>query len=99
MTRHFVLMTDELTPAEQKGLVGRLGRCGWWHNLPNAWLIVDVADNLTADAIRQMVQDVNDSKHCLALQVDPSDWSMRHSSHDLANSREWMLKYWLGPDS
>jgi hypothetical protein len=91
--QHFVLMTGYMTPAEERSLVQEFSKFGWWHNLPNAWLIAAPEGALDVTVIRQKIQNINSNVHCLVLEILPKYWASRANPSD-PQITQWLLDYW-----
>jgi hypothetical protein len=94
MGKLFVVLVQPLTADEEKQLASRLPQpIGWWHHLPNSWLIVDPMEGLSAAAIRQIIEDISPAKHSLVLEVDLKDWASRQGADD-EERVDWLRKHW-----
>lgn len=84
-----------MTSDEERKLAEKLAPpIGWWHNLPNSWLIVDHSDRLTTSDIRQIVQDINPDRHSLVIEATVTDWASRNNAQTL-QTVQWLRENWL----
>ena len=102
MAKYFIVSTDSMTADQEKLFHGKIRehRLGWWHWLPNFWLILDSGDDLTAAEIRDFVGDVARSVRCMVLEVDPRAWAGRTrpdaQGRDMA---DWVKRNWPRSES
>jgi hypothetical protein len=70
-----VVATDPLSAEQERTLKNALNVAKWWHWLPNFWLIVDEADSLSADSIRDEIHKIDVTKRAMVIEVDHKIWS------------------------
>ncbi len=98
--RHFVVSTDPLSVEQEKQFKDSLSGIGWWHWLPNFWLIIDPDGKLTVGRIRNLIQKANDQARCIVIQVKPITWASL--SKPDATGRDmmvWVRNEWDKEDS
>lgn len=95
MTKRFIVATDPLTPDQEKIFHQKLLPAGWWHWLPNFWLIRDNTDSLTAASIRDSLRNINGSARCLVLEVDPITWAaLTKKDQHGRGMAQWITDHW-----
>jgi hypothetical protein len=75
VTKRFVMATDPISAEEEKKLKDFFGSAGWWHWLPNFWLIRDNSERLSATSINQEFHRINSAARCIVLEVDEIFWA------------------------
>lgn len=95
MTRRFIVATDPLTSEQVQQLKTRLGGCGWWHWLPNFWLVKDSADAITVTMIRDWIHSINGDARALVMQVEETTWAalVKPGANGKSMS-EWLKNTW-----
>jgi hypothetical protein len=73
--RHFVLATNRTTQ-EQDAEFYRILReqwplMGWWHQVSETWLLIDLTDTVTVDDIRNAAKEAFPGIYVMVLQVVP----------------------------
>lgn len=98
MSKKFVLATDPLTAEQEQALEAKIGSMGFWHWLPNFWLLKSLDDTMTTAQIRQMVQEINPSARCFVSEVQPSAWAARTKPDAKGNDMgAWIRSDWETP--
>ena len=94
MKRRFVLMTDGMTPQQEKQLAAALAPpLGWWHQTPNSWLIVDPTGRHTADLITGMIAGIAPNCRCLVVEVQHKWWASRLRTNE-TGAEQWLTTHW-----
>lgn len=96
MAKYFVISTDPLSLEHTKALKEKLtNKIGWWHWLPNFWLVKDPHGTLKVEILRDYVKGVNPSARCFVGEVNPVTWAALTrkdpSGNDMA---DWLHKNW-----
>jgi hypothetical protein len=95
VTKRFMVSTEVMTAEEEKKIKEIFSGAGWWHWLPNVWLVRDGNEKLTASKIAEEFGKINSSAQCLVLEVDKKTWSAR--SKPDPNGRklsDWIKETW-----
>jgi hypothetical protein len=97
MTR-FIVSTDELTNEQAKAFIAYLREhnCGWWHYLPNTWLIDADDGAITVDVlVDKLVDEIAPKKYCLVHRLgDEFDWKGYGPATKDRNMFNWLDKNW-----
>lgn len=73
MSSRFVVLTGNTTPYEDLAISGFVkNRFGWWHWLPNSWLIVDPHGKLTAQSLRSDLHEIAPNAQVIVLEFTPT---------------------------
>jgi hypothetical protein len=95
VTRRFVIATDPLSAAEQKKLSAFLKGYGWWHWLPNFWLVADTTNRLTVEKIRDEIVNISKTTRAWVLQVEPVTWAALTKEDDQGrDGTDWVKRIW-----
>lgn len=98
MIRRFVIATDALTAAQEKQLSEALGKTGWWHWLPNFWLVRDSSGSLTVGAITSIIKNIDKTKRAMVLEVNPVTWSALSRKNAAGRDMTaWIKETWNEP--
>lgn len=98
MARYFTLATDPLTAEQTKALKDAMSGKGWWHWLPNYWLIKDATDTLTVDEITAIIGRIAPQARALAVEVEKRTWSARTKPNAKGESMTaWLHSNWGTP--
>lgn len=92
--RRFVVGTGRST-AEQdtsfyQSLIARWPLLGWWHNLPEMWLLVDLNDTCTSSEIRDIAKTAFPSLHLMVIEISSGTWAGVGDP----NETKWMDQSW-----
>ncbi|MBI1198827.1 MAG: hypothetical protein GC203_13280 [Phenylobacterium sp.] len=100
MKRRFVLVTEPLTPEQERQIAAALPgpNIGWWHHLPNTWLIVDLSGAaISAESLQGLLTGIAPAARMFVTEVSyGSPWTIRYSlsqPHEL----QWVQDYWAAP--
>jgi hypothetical protein len=101
MTRRFVVAVDGLTPdaeASFRKYIDDIG-AGFWHWIPNFWLLVIDDDEIAAEAISNKLHDMKASRN-LVLEfprdLDWKGWGRKNARGK--NMFEWLETTWAEND-
>lgn len=99
MTRYFTLATDPMSAEEEKKFISKIpDGVGWWHWLPNYWLLKDPTETLEAKHLSDNIFEINQTVRCLALQVEPTSWSARSRKDSKGRlMADWLDSNWQRP--
>ena len=94
MTR-FVIGTNRTTPEQDQAflkiLQARWPHLGWWHQLSETWLIVDLTGELTAIQLRDAANEAFPGIYKMVLDVgNPHNWAAFGRTEDFP----WMRDEW-----
>ena len=99
MTKRFVIATDPLSRDEEKALIKFINRYGWWHWLPNFWLVQDGKDVLTVDKIRDEIHEINKTKRAWVFEVEPISWAaLTKEDSQGRDGTDWVGRHWFSGD-
>lgn len=94
MTKRFVVCTDTMTSEQTQAFRDKLNKAGWWHWLPNAWLIKDSIEEHTASSLRDIISSISPAIQCLVLEVKPETWSTRSRNDKGRDMTDWLQSDW-----
>jgi hypothetical protein len=102
MTKRFVVATGALETSQAKALkdfIDVSNDVGWWHWLPNFWLIKDHRDKataFTAYAIRVEIQRIAPGVNCLVMEINEDiTWSgVGGKNPDGKSFFDWLKNTW-----
>jgi len=96
--KRFIVMTDNVTPRQTQLITDtlHLGFRGWWHWLPNAWLVTatdtDAATPQTlSDAITGAVPEL---RHLVFELKGEHDWAGFGPTDPVKGMFEWLYSQW-----
>lgn len=91
--KFFAISTDPLTEEEEKTLKSAFSPAGWWHWLPNFWLVHDVAGTHTTVSLRDKLFDINSKIRAIIVEINPSGWAALIKKDAAGNDMaEWLHK-------
>jgi hypothetical protein len=95
VTKRFVVSTDPMKAAQEKQFKDALGEtAGWWHWLPNFWLIIDHGD-LDVASIRDMIHKVDSSVRAIVLEVEEINWAaLTRPDSEGRDMAAWIKSSW-----
>lgn len=102
MKRRFIVATDGLSSDAEKAMIAffREHGLGWWHRIPNFWLVTDRKDKITAVAIRDKIKEIRgpNSKSTLVMQIhDDITWAGLYPSTGAKRDEfDWIKATWSG---
>jgi hypothetical protein len=71
--KHFVLVTNRTTAEQDKAfftiLRARFSHLGWWHQLSETWLFVDLMDTTTAEQLRNAAMEAFPTVFLVVLEI------------------------------
>lgn len=92
--RYFVVGATNVTNEETLAFLDGLRESvGWWHWLPEMWLLVTPKD-YTASKLRDLMHEKAPKAHIVVLEVDPVTWSTHGPQREGASISEWINKNW-----
>jgi hypothetical protein len=94
MSKYFSIITDQLTDEQEREMGEKFRSFGWWHWLPNYWLIADLTETLSAVRIRDMIREINSSSECFVLEMTPITWASQGTSGGDERRRTWLRNNW-----
>jgi len=97
MSKRFVVLLDNCTLADQNALEVYFKKFGWWHWLPNSWLLIDATETLTASKVRDDLQELVPGKNMLILEFTATGytWSGYGPKEEGGkNMFTWLDQYW-----
>lgn len=97
MSKRFAALLANCSKEEEDAVTQYVkNKFGWWHWLPNVWLISTSTD-LTARKLRDDLQQIVPKKHMLILELSDTGhdtWSGFGPATDEQNMFAWIRKYW-----
>ncbi len=99
MSKKFVLSTDPLTAQQEQALRDKLTNMGFWHWLPNFWLLKSFDETMSAIKIQTMFTEIAPLARCLVVEVIPTGtWSARARPDAQGNDMvTWLRSNWDTP--
>lgn len=91
MTKYFTVNASGMTAEQERALAKEWSHMGWWHAMPNFWLLRDHADTLDAMAVRDKVQAIAPSARIFVQEAQPTTWAASGVNED---NRGWLRKFW-----
>jgi hypothetical protein len=69
--QRFVIGTANLTKDQESKFIAFLGEmgAGWWHWLPNFWLVKSLNGKVNVENIRDAISDISNAD-CLVMQIE-----------------------------
>lgn len=102
MKRRFLIAADGMNGDAEKAMIAffREHGLGWWHHVPNFWLLADRSDKMTAVMLRDKIKTLRsaDAKACLVMQIhDDITWAGLYPSGSTNRDEfDWIKKTWSG---
>lgn len=96
MTKRFVIAATDLTDAQEKEFIEyiRSAKAGWWHWIPNFWLVTNSHETLNVADIRDAIGRINDEAMCLVMEIEEDiTWAAR-SPTGTTNMTKWLKSTW-----
>lgn len=93
MAREFVVATVNLSEEEEAALANTFAGKGWWHWIPNFWIVIDPTDQLTPSSIRDSIRTItNGQKVALVLEIEGKTWAAmtRKDPDGKDNAAAWL---------
>jgi hypothetical protein len=94
MAKRFMLGTNRTTQEQDAQFINilktRWPNAGWWHQLSETWFVIDPADNLTADILRDAAKEAFPGIYLMVVEIGTGRWS----SFGSADSFPWMRGQW-----
>jgi hypothetical protein len=91
MRKAFVILTNGATAEQQETIKSLFQGWGWFHHLPQAWILIDPFGTATATAVRDSVYKACPTLTQFVIEVKPgSDWA----TCSPVFMHEWMLVEW-----
>jgi hypothetical protein len=95
--KRYVVATEALTEEQQRAFAARLPQpqFGWWHWLPNFWLVVDTYGTTNADYIRDQLASVSGIQSFVG-EVEPKFWSGMFTQDKMRRDAMamWLTEHW-----
>lgn len=98
MSNHFVVGVEDLTKDQEADFSKYLtdNGCGWWHRIPNFWLVTDPSSRHTSKSLSDKIHSYNMSSQIIVTSVNPVDFYNFYSSTDTEKtSLKWLGQFWL----
>lgn len=98
MSKRYIVLLQESTEENDNKFLEFIKSkyLGWWHWLPNSWLLSDATGNLSApiirDAVRESYSDVNSL--VIELKPDGDTWSGFGPSSGDKDMFKWIKETW-----
>jgi hypothetical protein len=97
MTKRFVILLDTCAKEEEEAVRAHIvAVAGWWHWLPNSWLLSDPTGQLTARKLRDDINKILPETHMMVLEFSDSGytWSGFGPSSKERDMFNWMNETW-----
>lgn len=96
MARIFIIALDESIPEIDDRLtqIAKEKDLYWWNWINNFWIVIDDKSELTANALRKEINDVDNNVTTLVVEIEAFDWSGfgPSSEKDDKNMFNWLHK-------
>jgi hypothetical protein len=94
----FIVSTD-VTTTEQDStflqlLKAKWPHLGWWHNLTESWLLIDLSNTVTAEMLRDVANEAFPGIHKMVIAIESGNWAAFGRVGDF----EWMHNQWRKTD-
>lgn len=101
MKKRFIVMLQDSTKESSDAFLGKIKEwnISWWHWLPTSWLLSDQTGKLSADIIRDTVNEVFGC-HNMVIEIrdDGTDtWAGFGPKGEKRNMFNWMQETWTKP--
>jgi hypothetical protein len=95
MRKWFVVGIESMTAEQEKSFLEyiRDKRMGWWHWIPNLWLITG-SDAVGCSDIRDKLMNLAPAKNTLVLAVNPVTWAGFGPKSDKRDMFRWLNRTW-----
>ena len=98
MKKRFIVCISDFTKDKDVKFIEfiRNNRLGWWHWLPNTWLLSDPNGKLSVKQIRDQVRQIYDNEHVLVIEINNvgDTWSGFGPSSEQKNMFKWIKNNW-----
>jgi hypothetical protein len=97
MRRFFIVGIEGITPEQDKEFIRWAhdeNGFGWWHWIPNFWLLVGHRENVGCEEILDYLNSVAHNKNKLVLQVTPTTWAGFGPTGPKKNMFDWIRQNW-----
>lgn len=91
MTKYFSIVLNGANVEQEKKIAAMWSGYGWWHGIPNFWLLRDHTGVMTATSIRDALQAIAPLSQIMVMEAQPTTWASRAMNE---SNREWLKKYW-----
>lgn len=102
MKHRFFVAADGMGKDEYVAFIEFLrdNKLGWWHCIPNVWLITDRSGKMTASALRDKISELRtqNATSCLVMQVhDDITWAGLYPNGSTKRDEfDWIKRTWNG---
>lgn len=98
MKRRFIVAGDMSAESEKAFIayIRGLG-IGWWHRIPNFWLLITSKEEITATSIRDFIFELSRKNNkVLVMEIDEDkDWATILPENE-PGTFDWVKKAWAG---
>jgi hypothetical protein len=91
MTKFYSIAISNVTAEEERTLAEAWASYGWWHAVPNFWLVKDPMNLTTAAGLRDQILRIAPTARTMVVEIRPETWA--GSSMDPSN-RDWLRQFW-----
>lgn len=91
MRKAFALVTQNATAENQDAIRERLSPFGWWHYMPDFWLLVDATGTWNATKLRDAVSEVCPGLVHYAFEISPG---ADYAGFAIPAWHEWLRTEW-----
>jgi hypothetical protein len=95
VSKRFLIISDPLDADQVKGLKDALSGSGWWHWLPNFWLVIDTEEAWSAVSLRDKIRSLNSDVRCLVMEIKSETWAaMTKRNAKGVQMTDWIESNW-----
>jgi hypothetical protein len=91
MTKYYSVAISDLDPEQEKQLAEKWRHHGWWHAIPDFWLLKDRKNETTAGMLRDQVKQIAPMARIMVVEMTPITWAGTSMTE---SNREWLKKFW-----
>lgn len=98
MNKRFVVGLSSSTPEQEQNFVAWLtGSYGWWHWVTNFWIITDTNGLLTAQSLRDKINEVFRDAQTFVIELrddGTESWAGTVPAAQRDRARDWLNRWW-----
>jgi len=98
MKKQFVIALNSTTEEQEKMFLEYIksNGFGWWHWIDNFWLVVDTQDKLSAEKLRDDLENIFPKVRKLVIEIfsESSTWAGYGPNGEQRNMFNWLHNTW-----
>ncbi len=98
MRKRFILALQSATPEQNTAFLSftKSAGLGWWHWIPNFWLLIDHKGESSAGDIRDKVCEIFPTQNNIVIELEAEigDWAAFGPKSKERNMFNWLGNYW-----